>query len=107
MDDIRSDPTGFRDLLSRREPIEIEVDYYDKEEARRLAEQRLPHTILEIAGHTIALPIAEFLTNCLFVNKREGAPGLSSRRDLETHLREYVGDFNPSLILTRTSLCTR
>src|SRR5258707_9255284 len=97
---------GFQDLLLKDGDIAVRVDYYDEDEARLLRQQGVPGDLVRVAGQVVQIPIAEFLTYCLFVNKRDELPGFSSFPAIRSNLEQHLSDFDLGLRITPTSLGT-
>ncbi len=80
----------FFDLLASNRAIEIAVAYYNGDDRARLARYPQAQRVQEIAGGPIAVPIEEFLTDALFVEKRVEIPQIRAfdaiRNDLNHHL---------------------
>ena len=96
----------FQDILLQRRPIQIAVDYYDSKHEQLFQAYRNSAAIRQLVGGTIAIPAAEFLTYCLFVNKRYSGIGLNTFSEIKNGLNDRLGDFNDGLALTPTSLRT-
>jgi hypothetical protein len=97
----------FQDILRSGKPIHIAVDYYNDEHKKLFSAYANAAAIQQQAGNTIAIPVAEFLTYCLFVNKRESDLGLNSYSAIKAGLNDRLGDFNDGLALTPQSLRTK
>jgi hypothetical protein len=82
------------------------VDFYDDDEAKRLAAGYSASSLQDIAGTKVPIPVAEFLTYCLFVNKRTQGTGLRSYGEIKAGLNDRLADFNDGLEPTPASLRT-
>jgi hypothetical protein len=96
----------FHDILRQGGTFGVRVDYYDDEEAERMAAGYGASALQSIAGTKLSIPVAEFLTYCLFVNKRTHGTGLRSYSEIKAGLNDRLGDFNDGLEPTPTSLRT-
>ena len=96
----------FHDILGQGGTFDVCVDYYDDKEAKRLAAAYGAPALQSIVGSTLSIPVAEFLTYCLFVNKRTHGSGLRSYSEIKAGLNDRLGDFNDGLELTPNSLRT-
>ncbi len=97
---------AFQDLLLANHAIDVRVDYYDQREEKCFGSYPNAAEIHKIAGTTVSIPLAEFLTYSLFVNKRPQLVGLRSFSEIKANLNDYVGDFNAGLRVDEGSLST-
>jgi len=97
---------AFQDILQRGGTIDFRVDYYDADHAKKLSAYNEADTIRALAGTTLSIPAAEFLTYCLFVDKRVGVTGIGSYDELRASLEDDLAQFNRGLIITSNSIAT-
>lgn len=97
---------AFQELLLANHAIDVRVDYYDKREADCFNAYANAAEIAKIAGSEVTIPLAEFLTYALFVNKRPQLAGLGSFSEIKSNLAEHAADFNRGLRVTSNSLRT-
>lgn len=69
---------AFQDLVHSGRPLKIDVGYYDDAHKRLLSSFSCAAEIQKLVKTGVAIPAAEFLTYCLFVNKRETDAGLNT-----------------------------
>lgn len=96
----------FNDLLLSSRTIDIGVDYYDDDDRACFGRYPQAEQIQGIAGKTISVPVSEFLTYSLFVEKRAAIPHLRSYEAIRGDLNRYLPMFDAGLEITERSLRT-
>jgi hypothetical protein len=98
----------LRELLHSPRGLDVKVDYYDQREADCFRSRYQNAAAIDrLAGKTVTIPVAEFLTYCLFVNKRPELPRLASYSAIKATLEDRLADFDDGLEITTRSLRTR